>query len=153
MHIKINLLFYLLVFPTWGSTISRITCRLIYLSSATVIVEISKDRKQLNLSHLEKDYHEWILQMHDAYDEEAQCGEDEPILVIAPSSIRNLGLSADGKSIRSLSSYCRFMLVLADNVISDCYTWPNEFLSVYSSGKSSQSHTKKRAVVEIRPKD
>ena len=38
--------------------------------------------------------------MHDAYDEEAECGEDEPVLVIGPCNKKKLGISADGKGLK-----------------------------------------------------
>ncbi|XP_059304587.1 structural maintenance of chromosomes flexible hinge domain-containing protein GMI1 isoform X2 [Lycium ferocissimum] len=50
-----------------------------------VHVEISKDGKKLTLLQLEKQYQEWMFQMHDRYDEEVDCGEDQPTIVIDPS--------------------------------------------------------------------
>lgn len=49
---------------------------------------------------MEKQYQEWILQMHDSYDEEIDCGEDEPVLIINPSNKKRLGISSDGKLVR-----------------------------------------------------
>lgn len=49
---------------------------------------------------MEKQYQEWVLRMHDCYDEEIVCGEDEPVLVINPSNKKQLGISADGKFLR-----------------------------------------------------
>lgn len=63
-------------------------------------VEIYKDGKTLTLPQMEKQYQEWVLHMHDCYDEEIVCGEDEPVLVINPSNKKQLGISADGKLVR-----------------------------------------------------
>ncbi|KAK3034710.1 hypothetical protein RJ639_032663, partial [Escallonia herrerae] len=60
-----------------------------------VHVEIYKAEKPLTLSQLEKQYQEWILQMHDRYDEEIDCGVDEPIVVLSPSNKKGLGISSD----------------------------------------------------------
>ncbi|XP_026658564.2 structural maintenance of chromosomes flexible hinge domain-containing protein GMI1 isoform X2 [Phoenix dactylifera] len=60
-----------------------------------VIIEMQKDGKPLNLSQLEKEYQDWIIQMHDRYDEELDGGEDEPVLVINPSNKKKLGITAD----------------------------------------------------------
>lgn len=47
---------------------------------------------------MEKQYQEWILEMHNIYDEESDCGEDEPIIIILnPSNKKQLGISSDGK--------------------------------------------------------
>lgn len=61
-------------------------------------VKILKDGKPLSLLQLEKDYEDWIIQMHNAYDEEIECGEDEPVLVIGPCKKKQLGISADGRA-------------------------------------------------------
>ncbi|CAN0912051.1 Structural maintenance of chromosomes flexible hinge domain-containing protein GMI1 [Linum grandiflorum] len=41
-----------------------------------VQIEISKNGKKCTISHLEKQYQEWILQMHEPYDKEIESGED-----------------------------------------------------------------------------
>lgn len=46
---------------------------------------------------MEKQYQEWILDMHNTYDEESDCGEDEPIIILNPSNKKQLGISSDGK--------------------------------------------------------
>lgn len=46
---------------------------------------------------MEKQYQEWILQMHNTFDEESDCGEDEPIIILNPSNKKQLGISSDGK--------------------------------------------------------
>ncbi|XP_063945360.1 structural maintenance of chromosomes flexible hinge domain-containing protein GMI1 isoform X2 [Daucus carota subsp. sativus] len=60
-----------------------------------VHVEIYKDGKKLSLQQMEKQYQEWILEMHNIYDEESDCGEDEPVIIINPSNKKQLGISSD----------------------------------------------------------
>ncbi|XP_058206196.1 structural maintenance of chromosomes flexible hinge domain-containing protein GMI1 isoform X2 [Rhododendron vialii] len=60
-----------------------------------VKLEISKDGKQVTLPQLEKQYDEWIFQMHDHYDEVIERGEDQPLLVVSPSNKKKLGISSD----------------------------------------------------------
>ncbi|KAK4734712.1 hypothetical protein R3W88_008973 [Solanum pinnatisectum] len=60
-----------------------------------VLIEIAKDGKKLSLLQLEKLYQDWLFQMHDRYDEEIDCGEDQPTFVIGPSHKKELGVSAD----------------------------------------------------------
>ncbi|CAA0813022.1 gamma-irradiation and mitomycin c induced 1 [Striga hermonthica] len=59
-----------------------------------VQIEISRDGKKLTLSQLEKQYTDWVLEMHGRYDEEIDGGLDEPTLVILPSKIKKLDLSS-----------------------------------------------------------
>nr|XP_010915961.1 structural maintenance of chromosomes flexible hinge domain-containing protein GMI1 [Elaeis guineensis] len=59
------------------------------------IIKIQKDGKPLNLSQLEKEYQDWIIQMHDRYDQEIDGGEDEPVLVINPCNKKKLGITSD----------------------------------------------------------
>ncbi|WOG90862.1 hypothetical protein DCAR_0310108 [Daucus carota subsp. sativus] len=63
-----------------------------------VHVAIYKDGKKLSLQQMEKQYQEWILDMHNIYDEESDCGEDEPVIIINPSNRKQLGISSDGTS-------------------------------------------------------
>lgn len=70
--------------------------QLIYIF-ADVKLAISKDGKQVTLPHLEKQYEEWIFQMHEHYDEVIERGEDQPLLVVSPSNKKKLGISSDGK--------------------------------------------------------
>ncbi|KAH0688172.1 hypothetical protein KY284_018725 [Solanum tuberosum] len=89
-----------------------------------VLIEIAKDGKKLSLLQLEKLYQDWLFQMHDRYDEEIDCGEDQPTFVIGPSHKKELGVSADvlrihkafqrkgitwkaGKKIKILKGACR----------------------------------------------
>ncbi|CAK9151606.1 unnamed protein product [Ilex paraguariensis] len=60
-----------------------------------VNVEIYKDEKPLNLLQLERQYREWIFQMHDRYDEESDTGVDQPVLVVSPLNKKALGVSSD----------------------------------------------------------
>ncbi|KAJ4726669.1 Protein defective in meristem silencing 3 [Melia azedarach] len=57
-------------------------------------VEIYRDGKLLTPLQLEKDYQEWLLQMHDRYDE-VDCGVDQPILIVSPKNKKKLGISSD----------------------------------------------------------
>jgi hypothetical protein len=54
----------------------------------------------LNPLQLEREYQEWILHMHDQYDEETECGEDQPFLIVNPANKKALGISSDGRHIR-----------------------------------------------------
>ncbi|KAJ4954884.1 hypothetical protein NE237_011667 [Protea cynaroides] len=58
-------------------------------------VEIYRGDKPLSLLQLEKEYQDWVFQMHDGYDEEINCGEDEPVLVLKPCNKKGLGISSD----------------------------------------------------------
>ncbi|KAJ8536892.1 hypothetical protein K7X08_035293 [Anisodus acutangulus] len=60
-----------------------------------VHLEISNDGKKLSLLQLEKQYQDWMFQMHDRYDEEVDCGEDQPTIVIDPSHKKELGISSE----------------------------------------------------------
>lgn len=62
-------------------------------------INIIKDGKELNLAQLEKQYIDWISQMHDAYDKEVDSGEDEPIFIVDPSNKKELGISSDGNNL------------------------------------------------------
>ncbi|KAK1285121.1 hypothetical protein QJS10_CPB20g01825 [Acorus calamus] len=65
------------------------------LSGKESDVEIRKGGKLLTPSHLEKEYQDWIFQMHEKYDEEIGCGEDEPVVVLNPRNKKGLCISAD----------------------------------------------------------
>ncbi|GMJ14975.1 GAMMA-IRRADIATION AND MITOMYCIN C INDUCED 1 [Hibiscus trionum] len=60
-----------------------------------VNVEIHRDGKQLTYLQLEREYMDWLLQMHNKYDEEIDSGEDQPIIVVSPSNNKALGISSD----------------------------------------------------------
>ncbi|KAK2992739.1 hypothetical protein RJ640_023252, partial [Escallonia rubra] len=74
-----------------------------------VHVEIYKAEKALTLSQLEKQYQDWILQMHDRYDEEIGSGVDEPIVVLSPSNKKGLGISSDGKLAITKNVFCSLL--------------------------------------------
>lgn len=65
-----------------------------------VNVEIYRDQKLLTPFQLEREYQEWILHMHDQYDEETECGEDQPVLIVNPANKKALGISSDGRHRR-----------------------------------------------------
>lgn len=50
----------------------------------------------LNPLQLEKEYNNWILQMHTRYDEEADAGDDKPVILVNPPNKKALGISDDG---------------------------------------------------------
>lgn len=79
--------------------------------SIDVSVKIYRDGKQLNLSQLEKDYQNWISQMHDLYDQEIDCGEDEPVLVIDPLNKKQLGVTSNSKNVK-IPLLPKFLLLL-----------------------------------------
>lgn len=58
-------------------------------------VEIVRDEKSLSPLQLEREYQQWILHMHDCYDEEIDRGEDQPVVVIKPLNKERLGISSD----------------------------------------------------------
>ncbi|CAN4089555.1 unnamed protein product [Withania somnifera] len=60
-----------------------------------ILVEISKDGKKLSLMQMEKLYQDWMFQMHDRYDEEIDCGEDQPTFVVGPLNKKELGVSSE----------------------------------------------------------
>lgn len=62
-----------------------------------ISIEVHRDGKLLNLRQLEREYQDWILQMHDQYDEEADHGEDIPVFVLSPAKNRVIGSASDGR--------------------------------------------------------
>ena len=40
-------------------------------------------RELLSPSELEKEYQDWVLQMHMQYDEAAVDGEDQPVIIVS----------------------------------------------------------------------
>ncbi|KAG5233703.1 Gamma-irradiation and mitomycin induced [Salix suchowensis] len=64
-----------------------------------VNVDISRDDKMLSFSHLEKEYEEWILEMHSQYDTEVGAGEDDEVLVVGPTN-KIPGISSDVVRVR-----------------------------------------------------
>ncbi|EOY23564.1 Gamma-irradiation and mitomycin c induced 1, putative isoform 1 [Theobroma cacao] len=60
-----------------------------------VDVDIYRGGKQLTFLQLEREYQDWLLLMHDSYDEEIVSGEDQPVLVVGPLNKKALGISSD----------------------------------------------------------
>ncbi|KAM1976756.1 hypothetical protein ACFX15_041359 [Malus domestica] len=58
-------------------------------------IQISRDGKHLNLAQLKREYENWILQMHEQYDDEADCGEDQPVVVVSPINKKALHMSSE----------------------------------------------------------
>ena len=48
----------------------------------------------LSPSQLEKEYQDWVLQMHMQYDEEVVDGEDQPIIVVSRVNTKDNGMFA-----------------------------------------------------------
>lgn len=48
------------------------------------------------MSQLKNKYLDWICKMHDTYDEENECGEDQPVILVN-SNMKRLGIFSDGK--------------------------------------------------------
>ncbi|CAB4302019.1 unnamed protein product [Prunus armeniaca] len=60
-----------------------------------VRIKIYRDGNHLTLSQLKKEYEDWILQMHERYDDEAHCCEDQPVLVVSPANKKALRISSE----------------------------------------------------------
>ncbi|KAK6936673.1 hypothetical protein RJ641_033703 [Dillenia turbinata] len=60
-----------------------------------VNIVIFKDEKQMMLSQLGRAYQDWILAMHDKQDEEFECGEDQPVIIVNPANKKALRISAN----------------------------------------------------------
>jgi len=85
----------------WGSNFFNNT-------SAEVDVEAhDKDGKLLSYNQLEKQYYDWIKEMHDKYDVEMDGGDDEPTLIINPKCKERLAISNDVEVIRLHRSISR----------------------------------------------
>ena len=100
-----------------------------------VKLEIFKDGKRVTFLQLEKQYQEWIFQMHGHYDEEIECGEDQPILVVSPSNKKRLGISSESKFSRSstlftINDQVRLPSLFIDEVLLHTL---HSFWSCYSS--------------------
>lgn len=59
-------------------------------------VKICREGKLLTPLQLEKEYCDWIIQMHKRYDEEVDSGEDQAVFVLNPGNKKALGVSSDG---------------------------------------------------------
>ncbi|KAH9325961.1 hypothetical protein KI387_006139, partial [Taxus chinensis] len=62
-------------------------------NSPTIHVDIERDSKPLSQNQLEKEYHEWIRAMHESYDEEVECCDEQAVLILNPSNGKDLGIS------------------------------------------------------------
>ncbi|XP_058724701.1 structural maintenance of chromosomes flexible hinge domain-containing protein GMI1 isoform X2 [Vicia villosa] len=61
-----------------------------------VSVEISTGTKMVTPAQLEKEYQEWIIKMHNQYDEEADAtAEDNPVIIVSPPNKKALGISKE----------------------------------------------------------
>lgn len=71
----------------------------IFFKFVGIDIRVYRDGKLLTPSQVEKDYQDWILQMHTQYDEEVDHGEDQPVIVVSPSTKRGkaLNMSSDGR--------------------------------------------------------
>ncbi|XP_026437890.1 structural maintenance of chromosomes flexible hinge domain-containing protein GMI1-like [Papaver somniferum] len=75
------------------TALKNVGCKL--LEKDGIKLEIHRDQKALSLLQLEEEYEKWVLQMHDAYDQELGCGQDHPVLVVNPANKKGLGISSD----------------------------------------------------------
>ncbi|XP_021315431.1 uncharacterized protein LOC8081647 isoform X2 [Sorghum bicolor] len=86
----------------WGSN---------YLNSSSAeevdIEAHGKDGKLLSHKQFEKQYYDWITEMHEKYDAEMDGGDDEPTLIINPSCKERLGISIDVEVVRVHTSISR----------------------------------------------
>ncbi|KAK4277570.1 hypothetical protein QN277_015548 [Acacia crassicarpa] len=60
-----------------------------------VVVDIRKIGRPLTLAQLDREYQDWIIQMHERYDEEVDSGEDQPVIIVSPPNKKALGISSD----------------------------------------------------------
>ncbi|KAI3880902.1 hypothetical protein MKX03_032727 [Papaver bracteatum] len=75
------------------TALKNMGCKL--LENDGIKLEIHRDQKALSLLQLEEEYEKWVLQMHDAYDQELGCGQDHPVIVVNPANKKGLGISSD----------------------------------------------------------
>lgn len=71
-------------------------CNELFSYSVEIIVQVDKDGKPLTPLQLEKDYQDWLLQMHDLYDEEINSGEDLPVIIMNPKYKKSLHIASNG---------------------------------------------------------
>ena len=50
-----------------------------------VHVDIERDGKPLWLNHLDKEYQECLKEMHESFDEEVECCDEQEVLILNPS--------------------------------------------------------------------
>jgi hypothetical protein len=85
-----------------------------YFLVEDVNVDVRRGGRSLNFTQLEKQYHDWINNMHAQYDVEIDEGDKDHTVIINPSNKDRLGISEDGEGLPcdlSCSSF-RFALLL-----------------------------------------
>ncbi|XVF53392.1 hypothetical protein PTKIN_Ptkin05aG0095700 [Pterospermum kingtungense] len=60
-----------------------------------VDVEIYRDGRKLTFLQLEREYQDWLLRMHDSYDEEIESGEDHPVVLVSPLKNKAQGITSN----------------------------------------------------------
>lgn len=68
----------------------------VYIEYVDIGIEVYKAEELLTPLQLEKNYQDWLLQMHELYDEEVDAGEDEPTVILSPVNKKALHVSSDG---------------------------------------------------------
>ncbi|KAM0881717.1 hypothetical protein ACQ4PT_032768 [Festuca glaucescens] len=66
--------------------------------SSDVNVDVRSGGRSLNFTQLEKQYHDWINNMHAQYDVEIDEGDNDHTVIINPSNKDRLGISEDGEA-------------------------------------------------------
>lgn len=72
-----------------------------------VNVDVRRGGRSLNFTQLEKQYHDWINNMHAQYDVEIDEGDNDHTVIINPSNKDRLGISEDVQVIRVYTSVSR----------------------------------------------
>ncbi|XP_021977542.1 structural maintenance of chromosomes flexible hinge domain-containing protein GMI1 [Helianthus annuus] len=72
-----------------------------------VDIDIRRDGKSLNLTQLDKQYQLWLREMHERYDEEDNCGIDEPVLIVNPLNKKALHISRSSDVVRVHKAFRR----------------------------------------------
>ncbi|XP_051207961.1 structural maintenance of chromosomes flexible hinge domain-containing protein GMI1 isoform X2 [Lolium perenne] len=72
-----------------------------------VNVDVRRGGRSLNVTQLEKQYHDWINNMHAQYDVEIDEGDNDHTVIINPSNKDRLGISEDVQVIRVYTSVRR----------------------------------------------
>ena len=57
-----------------------------------VLLKVTVSGELLSPSQLEKEYQDWVLQMHMQYDEEAVEGEDQPVIIVSRVNTNDNGI-------------------------------------------------------------
>ncbi|KAI7749941.1 hypothetical protein M8C21_002599, partial [Ambrosia artemisiifolia] len=72
-----------------------------------VDIDIRRDGKSLNMTQLDKQYQLWLREMHERYDEEDNCGIDEPVLIVNPLNKKALHISRSSDVVRVHKAFRR----------------------------------------------